>query len=191
MLNLRHGGAVLALVALSCASRQAPALVGQPIQKPVAVLVRVSDEVVQTDDFGGTASLVETIERGLAERGVESEIFAADDDNPPAPRIEIWVERWDAGDRGERAAMRLGTGTATAVATGIAGGGIVGSLATAGGYVVLCRIYREGETQPAYVHRYSGMIVGTEAEASADEGEDVGESIVTDALRKPRAKRTK
>ncbi|HEY6559089.1 MAG TPA: hypothetical protein VI072_17515 [Polyangiaceae bacterium] len=191
MITLRHGGALLALAAFSCASRQAPTLVGQPIKKPVAVLVRVSDEVAQTDDFGGTASLVETIERGLAERGVESEIFAADDDNPPAPRIEIWVERWDAGDRGERAAMRLGTTTATAVASHIAGGGIIATVSTAGAYIVHCRIYREGETQPAYVHRYSGRIVGTEAEASADEGEDVGESIVADAFRKPRAKRTK
>ncbi len=182
---------MLALAAFACASRQAPALVGQPIKKPVAVLVRVSDEVAQTDDFGGTASLVETIERGLAERGVKTEIFAADDDNPPAPRIEIWVERWDDGSRGERATTALAAETTGVAVAGIAGGGVIGSLATAGGYAVLCRIYREGETQPAYVHRYSGRIVGTEADVSADEGEDVGEAIVADALRKPRAKRMK
>jgi hypothetical protein len=52
---------LLALTALSCSSRESVALVGQPVRKPVAVLVHVSDEAAATDDGGGTATLVEAV----------------------------------------------------------------------------------------------------------------------------------
>ena len=187
MIRLRCSSTLLAIAALSCAARQAPALIGQPIRKPVALLVRVSDEAVKTDELGGTATLVETITSGLAERGVQTEIFAADDDHPPAPRIEVWVEKWDVGNRGQRAATRV-TGDAATVATAGLPGGTLVAWAMAGRYDVVCRIYRDGETQPAFVERYRGRIAGTDAEASVDKGESVGEAIVADALGKPKPK---
>jgi hypothetical protein len=150
------------------------------------VLVRVSDAAADSDDFGGTAAIVETITDGLVERGVANEIFAADDDNPPAPRIEVWVEHWDAGNRGKRAVTSLAADTAGIHALGVAGGGLVGALAMSGGYLVVSKIYPEGGSQP-YVCRYSGKIMSREAEASTDKGESVGTAILEDAFRKPRA----
>jgi hypothetical protein len=160
---------LFAVSGLACASGP-PKLVGQPITKPIAVLVRVSDEAAKTDELGGTAGVVEAVSNGLSERGVPNQIFAADDDNPPAPRIEIWVEKWDAGHRGERAGASFVFG-------------VVGQAATAGGYAVVCRIYRSGETKPAFTRRYSGIILGTSETASADRGESVGEAILRDSLR--------
>jgi hypothetical protein len=95
------------------------------------------------------AALVEKVVEGLTERGVDNQLFAADDDHPPAPRIELWVEKWDIGDRGSRA----GAGFAF---------GVLGQAATAGGYSVVCRIYRDGDEAPAFVRRYSGAILGTD-----------------------------
>jgi hypothetical protein len=100
--------AVVAVAASACASGP-PKLLGQPIKRPIAVLVRVSDEAAKVDDLGATAALVETLTEGLAERGVKSDVFARDDDNPPTPRIEIWVEKWDPGDEARRAGFRATT----------------------------------------------------------------------------------
>jgi hypothetical protein len=91
---------------------------------------------------------------------------------PPAPRIEIWVQRWDAGDRGER------TGAGIAF-------GVLGQLAAAGGYVVVLRVYRDGETTPAVEQTYQGSILGTDEDASISEGESVGGSILKDVFRTP------
>jgi hypothetical protein len=120
--------ALLTTITAACAS-EPPMLRGQPIRKPVAILVRISDEAARTDQLAGTATLVETVSTGLSNRGVQNQIFAADDDNPPPPRIELWIEKWDAGAPGERA-------TASLVA------GLIGELATIGKYAVVCRIYR-------------------------------------------------
>jgi hypothetical protein len=170
LMRRRCLAALVASAMLACASGP-PRLAGQPIRKPLAVLVRVSADAAKTDELGGTAGIVDAVERGLAERGVRYQLFAADDDRPPAPRIEIWVQKWDAGDRGER----LGVGVAF---------GLVGLLA-AGGYVVVLRVYRDGEAIPAVEETYRGSILGTDEDASISKGESVGEDILDDAFRKP------
>ena len=179
-----HVGLVVlfGVVTSSCASQSAPKLVGQPIKKEVALLVRVSDAAAETDDLGGTAGLVDGVTESLGELRVENQVFAADDDHPPAPRIELWVERWDAGDRKERTGATLATegiGTAGAVVPGL---GVVGALFTAGGYSVLCKVYTKDGARPARVHRYSGMLIDSDPEVSARLGERVGRAIVADAF---------
>jgi hypothetical protein len=162
---------LVAWAMVACASGP-PKLAGQPIRRPIAVLVRVSAEAARTDELGGTAGIVDAVERGLAERGVRYQLFTADDDHPPAPRIEIWVQRWDAGDRGER------TGVGIAF-------GVLGQLAAAGDYVVVLRVYRDGEARAAVQQTYQGSILGTDEDASLSKGESVGGVILDEVFRKP------
>jgi hypothetical protein len=163
----------IALTAVSCASRESVALVGQPVRKPVAVLVRVSDEAAAADELGGTAALVEAVTQQLAERGVRSEIFAADADNPPPPRIEIWVEHWNARSVATRTGTLLATSAVAAASVAAGGVGLI-AMAPLGEYSVWSRVYREGEIAPALVRHYSGAIGTISGDASASEGEAVG-----------------
>lgn len=176
---------LIALTAVACASREPVALVGQPVRKPVAVLVRVSDEAAATDALGGTAALVDAVTQQLAERGVRSEIFAADGDNPPPPRIEIWVERWNDRSAATRAGTLLGTSAVAVASVAAVGFGFV-MIAPLGEYSVWSRVFRKGETAPALVRHYSGAMGTTSGDASAREGESVGADIVADALSKPK-----
>jgi hypothetical protein len=160
---------LLAMTLLGCATRP-PMLRGQSIKKPIAVLLRVSEEVGETDDLGGTATLVDAVAGGLTDRGLQYQLFTAKDDNPPTPRIEIWVEKWDTGDRAKRAGATFMFG-------------VVGQVATAGGYSVVCKIFRDGEVEPASVFGYSGSIMDTDESASTSNGSAVGNSIVGDAFK--------
>jgi hypothetical protein len=171
----------IAVAAASCAPRGKLKLVGQPVPREVAVLVRVSDDAAETDDLGGTAALVESMTDGLARRGVHSQIFAADGDHPPAPRIELWVEAWDTGDRSERAGAMVAAETAGA-AMAVPGLGLVALFLEAGNYSVVCRVFlRDGEP-PALARRYTGSMATTDADTSVQEGEQLAWRILGDAF---------
>ena len=150
-------------------------LLGKPLDKELSILVTVSDEAAHTDELGGIASLVEAITEELADRGIRHQVFAADGDHPPAPRIEIHIEKWDLGDVDER--NRWG---ATAIVSPIVSA--AGTLATAGGYEVTCAVYREKDFDPAYNHTFTGAILGTSTDASASAGTSVGRKILAAAL---------
>jgi hypothetical protein len=159
---------LLALGGLACASGP-PKLVGRPIRSEVAIFVKVSDEAARSDDMGAIASMVETLSTQLTEAGVRNQVYAAADDDPPAPRIDILVEKWAAPARDSR-----GIGYVF---------GIAGQLATAGEYSVVCKIYTQDKGQPpALVRRYAGPVIGIDEGASASQGESVGSSIRRAAL---------
>jgi hypothetical protein len=165
----RQAPSMLAAAALACASGP-PLLLGQPITKEVSVFVHVSKEAAHTDELGGIAGLVEKVTDGLSQRGVKHQLFAADDEHPHAPMIEIWVLKWDQGDRESRAEAG-------------AAFGLIGQGLTAGGYEVVSRVYRDGDTKPSCEYRYKGSIFGNDEAASSSQGESVGSSILSDALR--------
>lgn len=156
----------------ACAS--GPRLImGQPIKKEVAVLVRVSKEAVHADKFGGIASIVEVVTEGLTKRGIPNQLYAADDDHPGTPRIEIWVTKWGEGDADLREAGQVT-------------GGIVGAMvqsAGAGEFEVVSKIYREGDAEPVCVHKHSGSVDPDDAGATVGVGDSVGSSILSEALR--------
>jgi hypothetical protein len=155
----------------ACAS--GPRLImGQPIKKDVSVLVHVSKDT-HGDQFGGIESIVETVTDGLTKRGIPNQLYAADDDHPGTPRIEIWVTKWGEGD----AALRD---------TGRVVGGMVGAALSAGGagqYEVVTKIYREGDVNPACEKTHSGSVDPDDAQAVVNTGELIGSSILQDALR--------
>ncbi|HWP05525.1 MAG TPA: hypothetical protein VNN72_07280 [Polyangiaceae bacterium] len=159
---------VAGLLGAACASGP-PLLLGQPIKKEVAILVHVSGAAAHGDQFGGIGALVDAVSDGLGERGVRSQIYAADDDHPGTPRIEITVQRWGIGDV-----------TARAVTNGIVGVPIGSS----GSYDVVVKYYRDGDTRPTCTRDFTGSVGGTNYEASADEGGSVGRHILSQALSK-------
>lgn len=163
---------MLVLVAGPGCASGPPALAGQPIRKPIAVLVRVSAEAAKTDELGGTAGIVDAVERELASRGIRHQVFAG---------TTIALPR-----RESRSGCRDGM-----LGTGASVWERASSLALPGTWPLLeatswcCGVYRNGEVTPALERSYAGSILGTDEDASLSEGESVGESIVDDALRKP------
>lgn len=150
---------------------------GQPVRRPIAVVVRVSDQAAKTDDMGGTAALVETLTAGLEERGLRTQLFMREDDNPPGPRIEVNIEKWDPGDLQRR--------TGAALATAVTPFGGFAAIGAAGAYSVLCTIVREGESRPALQRRYSSQMFGVTGSSSTNNGEMVANSILGDAFSPP------
>ena len=173
---------VVALVTSSCASQPALKLLGQPVKKEVAVLVRPSDAAVESDVSGGMAGLVDGVTGELDERGMQSRVFAAKDEHPPAPRIELWIEQWDADDRTDQAVAPVATEAAGQAVAGVPGLGLAGALATAGEYSVVCRVYAKDGDPPVRAHRYTGMAFDTTPEDSPRQGERLGRRIVADAF---------
>lgn len=168
---MRLSSVAIALLGAACASGP-PLLLGQPIKKEVAILVHVSKAAAHTDELGGTAAMVEALSNGLSERGVRNQVYAADDDHPGTPRIEIMVETFDLGDvEGRRVGGAFGViGTAVAMAEG------------GGGYEVVVKFYRDGDEQPACQRKFTGEISATDMSAAADAGDSVGSSILSQAL---------
>jgi len=148
---------------------------GQPIKKEVAVLVRVSKDT-DGDRFGGIGAIAETVTDGLTERKIANQLYAADDDHPGTPRIEIWVTHWGAGNANLRASGRV-----VGVGAGVLGG--VMQLAGRGDYEVIVKIFRDGDSEPVCVRRHFGMVDPDDAGATVSAGERVGSAILSDALR--------
>lgn len=128
------------------------------------------------DQFGGIATMVETVTEGLDERGIHNQVYAADDDHPGTPRIEILVTKWGEGD----ADLREG-GRAVGPFSGLVGAAL--QAAGEGDYEVLVSIYREGDTTPTCVHKHAGRVNPDDADATARAGSTVGSSILREALR--------
>ncbi len=144
---------------------------GQPIKKEVAVLLRVENDT--GDEFGGIAAIAETITGGLTNRGIPNQLYAANDDHPGTPRIEVWVSKWTAGDY-------------SAETTGRVVGGVVGAAieeAAAGEYQVVVKIFREGDAYPVCVRKDSGSVDSSDAQGDVSLGETIGKWVLTVALR--------
>jgi hypothetical protein len=142
---------------------------GQRITQPLALVLRVSKAAGDQNDLGGTAAMIETLVEQLKKQGVESRIFAGPDDHPPPPRIEIQVEEWSVGERGERAGAGFLLGP-------------IATAATAGKYSVLFMVYRQGDQQPVHTQRYAGSIWSSSETASTGVGESLGGFIANVSL---------
>lgn len=105
------GALVLSSSALASCGGAQQRMLGRPVHQQVAIVVRISDEVNHADEAGGVATLVETIEAGLNDHGMRSEVYTAPDDHPSPPRIELevlfWSERSTTSRQLEGAAMAL------------------------------------------------------------------------------------
>jgi hypothetical protein len=146
-------------------------IMGQPVKKEVAVLLRVLKDT-DGDQFGGIAAIAETVTDGLTKRGIANQLYAANDDHPGTPRIEIWVSKWTAGDSDLQTTGR--------VVGGIVGAAIGG--AGAGEYKVSVKVYRQGDAEAVCVRRDSGSVDASDADGAASLGESIGKWILSVAL---------
>jgi hypothetical protein len=171
---VRRAGSILVLssmIALGACASGPRLLMGQPIKKEVAVLLRVSNDA-SGDQFGGIAAIAETVTDGLSKRGITNQLYAANDDHPGTPRIEILVTKWSGGD----ASLRD---------TGRSVGGLVGGAIAAAGqgkYEVTVNIYRDGDAQPICTRKNSGSVDPDDAGFDVSLGESLGSWVLTIAL---------
>ena len=157
---------------------QPPQLLGQVVRKPVALWLRVSSKASEQEDLGGALSLIETLTEELKAKGLESRLFTSEDAPPYPPRIEIYVEEWEVGNRSSRAFAPV----FVPVEVTIDGDRVAVNVGAHGNYKVLVAATREGDWEPAYVRRYEGRISGSSERTSADLGESIASSVVRDTF---------
>jgi hypothetical protein len=76
------------------------------------VWVDVSRQVAVSDQEGGVATLVDSLQRELFRRGYEAEVVASDEGKGKYPRLEVLVQNWEAGSGAERQFVGMGFGGA-------------------------------------------------------------------------------
>ncbi len=165
--NVR-GLVVVGLVCLSCGGARQQIL-GQPVHQQVAVVVHISEEVNQADEAGGVAQLVETVEAGLKDHGMLSEVYTASDDHPPPPRIDLnvlfWSERSTTSRQLDGAAMAL------------APLGIVGLvIGPRNRMIVDCKVFLSADGKPSMNKRFDAggfTISPDEAAAGSNAGSEI------------------
>jgi hypothetical protein len=189
MLGRRSVLAVVALLAVACGSSRL--LLGHPVTAPLSILVRVAPDVANNDDGGGIAAMADAMLEALRQRGIVATIYAAPDEHPPPPRIEVWVSGFDAGSSSARRGGQMGA--ATGAAAGVPAIGLAGAvvnLAGSGSLKVECLVYEEDNFDASYDHVYEYRILGDE-DAATNAGESLGEQIINDVFRgEPVARRS-
>jgi hypothetical protein len=173
---MRSVALLLGLAAVSCVSKPNNLFLGEPVNTPISVHLHVSAAAGETDELGGTAALVESVTHELEERRIQHRLYTSDDDHPPTPLIEIWVEKWDPGNRGARAGVAAAGGIVSPFA------GLVGFGALSGNFLVVSRLFRGGDRDPVAVLGYAGSIGSASETGSMNKGESVGSIIVDDAF---------
>jgi hypothetical protein len=164
----------LCLSACLLGAGEPPKLLGQVVNKPVALWLRVSSKASEQEDLGGTLALIESLTERLKEKGVESRLFTSEADNPHSPRIEILIEEWDVGDRSARAFAPV------FVPVVISSSGV--NVGAYGNYKVVVQVMREGDCAPVSIKRYEGTIYGSSETTSARLGESMAGAIVRDTF---------
>lgn len=172
--QLRMGlAASLVFTATACAGPQK--LMGQPLHQRVAIVVRISEEVNQADHAGGVAELVETIQEGLKKQGIDSQVYAAPDEHPPPPRIELNVVYWSERSQESR---ELSAAGAVVWPLGIAGAAV----GPANSMVVDCAVVLDASERRLFWQRFRGGGLGGYDEASA--GGRAGSLILLQILKR-------
>ena len=165
----------LAMSSYACGAASQKIL-GQPVKKPVAIVVRISQQVNIADEAGGVAELVEAVENGLKKQGLTSEVYTSSDDHPPPPRIELNVVYWS-----ERSSTSRQLGAAAAIVPLV---GLAGALTGPSNRMVVdCAVFLD-ETKRAFWQRFdvrAGLSFGDPDEALA--GSDAGALIVREILK--------
>ena len=160
---------LIGLVSLpfGCAAQQKQKIMGEPVHRPVAILVHISNEVNAADHAGGVAELVQTLQDGLKDEGIESDIYTADDDHPPPPRIELNVLYWQETNQTSRDLVLVG---------GLLG--VVGAFTGPNNRMVVdCGVFLEPRERRVLWQRFDvGKGLNGAGEASA--GRNAGQAIL-------------
>jgi hypothetical protein len=165
-------------VCCGCAGTVKQSVLCHPMRQRISVVVRTSKEVNKTDEAGGVGTLVDTVLAGLREHGIENDIYAAPDEHPHAPRIELHVLYWSQRSSTSHDFQAAGMGLAAVPVVG----GIVslGGLGSNNAIVVVCKVYLADDAPSAFAERFSASSMSDDATGVA---ETVGEEIVDEVLR--------
>jgi hypothetical protein len=155
---------------------------GQPVQRQVAIVVRISDEVNEADHAGGVAELVQTSAHGLKDQGMDSEIYTAAADHPPPPRIELNVVYLSERSQTSR---KLGVASALlfplAPVVGAAGGVAGGVAGPNNRMLVDCGVILDASERRVLWQRFAagkGLVGGGEAAAGRNAGSLIQQRIL-------------
>jgi hypothetical protein len=144
----------------------------QRVPENIAIYVVMSDEVVESDDGGSIATLVEALDDDLRERGHHPVIVAArSDEKAPVPRLELRVLSADQRSRG----LRVAGGSLVGVHPPPIG---VGLLAAGMGSVVVDWYVVQADSKVSSAGRVRGPVLGTDDDRTTSEAQRVGRSIV-------------
>lgn len=158
------GTAIILAIALGCEGCGAASqkILGQPVHRQVAIMVRISRQVDLADNAGGVAELVETIEKGLKDEGLTSEVYTAADDHPPPPRIELNVLFWS--ERNSTSSQLRDAGSLLPL-LGIA----ADMVGPDNRMVVDCDVYLADNGRPSFRQRFVGVgkVFGERDDAAA------------------------
>ncbi|HEX7450879.1 MAG TPA: hypothetical protein VF294_01260, partial [Polyangiaceae bacterium] len=176
--SVLHTALLAAAVCCGCAGTAKQSVLGHPMRQRINVVVRTSTEVNKTDDAGGVGTLVDTVLAGLREHEINSDIYAAPDEHPHAPRIELQVLYWSQRSAASHDFQAAGVGLAAVPVVG----GIVslGALGSNNAIVVICRVFLADGAPSVFTERFSASSMSDDATGVA---ETVGEEIVAEVLR--------
>ena len=163
---------LLGALCVGCGAGVQKSVLGQPMRERMNILVRTSDEVNKADNAGGVGQLVDTIYAGLRKHGIESQVYAAPDEHPHAPRIELHVKYWS-----ERTSTSHELQAAGMVVPGASVAALFGSNNS---IVVVCKVFLKDGESVAFSQRYSSSSLSDDATGVA---ETVGEEILDDVVR--------
>jgi hypothetical protein len=172
------GMALYFAAALACSGCGASTqrILGQPVRRPVSIVVHISDQVNTSDQAGGVAELVEAIGAGLKEHGMPSQIYTAANEHPSPPRVELDVVYWS-----ERSTTSRQLGAARAVAPGL---GIASAMVGPSNRIVVdCAVFLD-DGRRAFWRRFDtgpGLRMGDPDEAAA--GDEAGKLILRQLLK--------
>ncbi|HEX3851722.1 MAG TPA: hypothetical protein VHW01_12195 [Polyangiaceae bacterium] len=158
-------------VCCGCAGITKQSVLGHPMRQRINLVVRTSTEVNKTDDAGGVGTLVDTVLAGLREHGIESDIYAAPDEHPHAPRIELQVLYWS-----QRSTLSHDLEAAGWVVPIVS----LGALGSNNAMVVVCRVFLADGAPSVFKERFSASSIADDPTGVA---ETVGEEIVDEVLR--------
>ena len=162
----------LAALCVGCSATVSKSILGQPMRERMNILVRTSDEVNKADNAGGVGQLVDTIYAGLRAHGIDSQIYAAPDEHPHAPRLELHVQYWS-----ERSSTSHDLQAAGMVVP-IAGVGVL--FGSSNQIVVVCKVFLKDGEHSVFTHRYSSSSLSDDATGVA---ETVADGILDDVVR--------
>jgi len=169
------------LLSLShCASRPIQ-FAGKPVKKPIAVVLRVSDQAAKANDMGGIAAIVDAVTDRLTEEGLAHRLYLEDGAAPEPPRVDIDVVLWNPGDEELR---RQGTAVGLLGPLSLVGGGVglAMTAASVGSVIVDCQGYAEGATKPTYQARFQQHLVSLDVDGQQSAGSRIGARIGTELI---------
>ena len=140
------------------------------LPESIPIYVVMSDEVLESDDGGSIARLIEALDDDLRERGHHPVIVTArSDEQAPLPRLELQVLSADSGSSGTRLAGASLVGAHPPLGVGL--------LAAGSGSLEIDWYVVQADSKVSSAGSVSAPLLATDDDRAAVEAERVGRAI--------------